>query len=202
LRSIEEFGASREGIGMLATRSVAGVSAEFPAREQTDLGAIFDREAPDLLRMVERMIGPGPQVEDVVQETFLIAHEKRSALTSVSPRPWLFRTALNVMRHHRRSLARRSRLAAALDVEPASPSPLPDDAIERKERSLSVHRCVQRLPHKLREVFVLFELEAMSGREIASLLRIREATVHSRLHQARRRFKEAWMRFERREEPR
>jgi RNA polymerase sigma-70 factor (ECF subfamily) len=185
---------------VVAAASAVEAVSSLGARERLDLGELFDREAPDLLRMVERMIGPGPQVEDVVQEAFLVAHRKGAIQTSVAPRAWLFRTALNIMRHHRRGLARRSRLAEALYVEPTAPSPQPDEAVEQKQLARAVRSSVRLLPHKLREVFVLFELEGMSGREVACVLQIPEATVHTRLHQARRRFKEAWERRARREE--
>ena len=48
---------------------------------------------------------------------------------------------------------------------------------------------VQELPFKLRETFVLFELEGMSSIEIAAALELSENTVRSRLRLARERFR-------------
>jgi len=44
------------------------------------------------------------------------------------------------------------------------------------------------MPVEQRAVFVLFELEEMSGEEIATLLAVPEGTVRSRLRLARRAF--------------
>jgi RNA polymerase sigma-70 factor (ECF subfamily) len=50
-------------------------------------------------------------------------------------------------------------------------------------------RALDALPDELRTVFVLFELESMSGVEIASLLDLPAGTVASRLRRARHLFR-------------
>jgi len=45
------------------------------------------------------------------------------------------------------------------------------------------------MPHKLREVFVLYELERLSVPEVADLLGVPEGTVASRLSRARDEFR-------------
>ena len=49
-----------------------------------------------------------------------------------------------------------------------------------------VWRCLMQIKPKKRIVFVLHEIEGMSGPEIAEMLSASEATVRSRLHHARR----------------
>ena len=49
-----------------------------------------------------------------------------------------------------------------------------------------VWRCLMKIHPKKRIVFVLHELEGLSGREISEVLGIKEPTVHSRLFYARR----------------
>ena len=58
---------------------------------------------------------------------------------------------------------------------------------------------VEKLPLKQREVFVLFELEEMEGKQIAELLSIPENTVWTRLHHARARFRKLWSQLQKRE---
>jgi len=159
-----------------------------------DLGALYTAHAPFLARTVARLVGAGPQVDDVVQEVFLIAHRKRVALAEhPEPRAWLYRTARHVVQHHRRSLARRLRLAeAATHVEAPRGEDAPDRALERQRHGDAIRAIVRALPDKQREVFVLYELEQLSGDEVAALVGVPVGTVWTRLHHARKRFKDLW----------
>ena len=53
------------------------------------------------------------------------------------------------------------------------------------------------LPEKYRTVMTLRELDSLSCKEIATIVRSTHATVRWRLHVARRMFKEQWDRIER-----
>jgi len=162
---------------------------------QLDLGGLYAAHAPFLTRTVARLIGVGSHVDDVVQEVFLIAHRKRTALAAhPEPRAWLYRTARNVVQHHRRSLARRARLAEAATHEPVDgASERPDAALERRRHGDAIRAVVASLPDKQREVFVLYELEQLSGDEIAAMIEVPVGTVWTRLHHARKRFKALWL---------
>lgn len=167
-----------------------------------DTGALFDAHAPFLLRVVERLTGSGDRAEDIVQQVFLIAHQKQATVAAQEdPRKWLYHTAVNVTRHDRRSFARRARLQRSLEHEDPRPaSELPDQTAEQRERGRRVREIVAKLPMKQREVFVLFELEEAPGAEIARMLDIPENTVWSRLRLARKRFERLWLSRERAEE--
>ncbi|MBN2359698.1 MAG: sigma-70 family RNA polymerase sigma factor [Deltaproteobacteria bacterium] len=167
--------------------------------EVADVARWFDRHGPFLLRVVTRLVGDAAAAEDIVQETFLVAHRRHREVQSYQNiRAWLYRVAANLVRHQRRSLARRLRLEQALisaREEPhggASQSPLA--VVESSRRRQQVRECVARLPHKQREVFVLFELEGVEGTAISQLLGIPENTVWTRLHHARKRFRALWER--------
>ena len=159
-----------------------------------DVGALFDAHTPFLLRVVERLAGPGPHVEDVVQEVFLTAHRKRYELDPTQNlKAWLYRVAVNLVRHHHRSFARQRALsdkARSYDVRDELSTP--DSEAARLETARRVRACVERLPLAHREVFVLFELEDVEGREIAKLVGIPENTVWTRLHHARDKFRKLW----------
>lgn len=159
-----------------------------------DIGELFSIHALFLLRTAERLTGSGDRAEDVVQRVFLIAHEKRNVLTdSEDVRGWLYRVMVNVLRHDRRSFARRLRLANSLKARSVTPpSPTPHDELVTKQRGDRVRATAVKLPFKLREVFVLYELEEVEGKEIARMLQIPENTVWSRLRLARERFKKEW----------
>jgi RNA polymerase sigma-70 factor (ECF subfamily) len=160
---------------------------------EVDLGALFREHAPFLVRVVARMVGSVDRAEDVVQRTFMTAHRKGVPRADRDvARAWLYRVAMNEVRHERRSVARRLRLAFAASQErPAAPA-TPGDAAEAASTAAEVRRVVGQLPEAQREVFVLYELEELSGGEIASLLGVPENTVWSRLRLARGRFRKLW----------
>jgi RNA polymerase sigma-70 factor (ECF subfamily) len=81
----------------------------------------------------------------------------------------------------RRSLAREDEAAPAAGVSPV------EDLIERQRTQL-VYRALDALGEKYRSLFVLFELEELSGEEIATLTGLNPSTVWVRLHRARARF--------------
>jgi RNA polymerase sigma-70 factor (ECF subfamily) len=60
---------------------------------------------------------------------------------------------------------------------------------ESRRRAIVAETILNGLPEPQRVVFVLFELEEMSGEDIAALLDISVGTVRSRLRLARERFR-------------
>lgn len=160
-----------------------------------DVAALFDAHAPFLLRTVQRLSGAGPHVEDIVQEVFLVAHRRRQEIQGGDDvRGWLYRVAQNLVRHHGRAIARQRRLQSKYLEQHREPAmaDAADATQARRDQADLVHRCVATLPLKLREVFVLYELEALSAVEIARLIGIPENTARSRLRLARERFRSAW----------
>ena len=163
--------------------------------EPVDVGELFDRHAPFLLRSVQRLTGAPGQAEDLVQEVFLLAHRKRAELAShPDPRGWLFLTARNLVLHHRRRFARAAALAERAAAEPVESPEEPESTASRAQQGALIRATISKLPMKQREVFVLFELEGVEGKEIAALLDIPEGTVWTRLLHARKRFRELWAR--------
>ena len=159
-----------------------------------DVGTLFILHAPFLLRVTERLTGPGAHVEDLVQDVFMVAHRRRKELREGPElRGWLYRVTSNKARQYKRSLWRRFRLARAVEVDPLRPIPgEPDDIAAQRERGRKIRETVLALPFLQREVFVLFELEGLDTRTVASLLDVPEGTVSSRLFAARRLFRDRW----------
>ena len=184
----------------LATEPTIALAPDLGDHGVAEVASWFDQHGPFLLRVVTRLVGNPATAEDVVQETFLIAHRRRSEVASYANiRGWLYRVAANLVRHQRRSIARRLRLEQALTQaqeqlgQTGDPSPL--GALEVAQRAQQVRDCVAQLPLKQREVFVMFELEGVEGTTIAQLLGIPENTVWTRLHHARKRFRVLWDRL-------
>ncbi|MET8118031.1 sigma-70 family RNA polymerase sigma factor [Micromonospora sp. NPDC005189] len=155
---------------------------------------LFDRHAGAVHRYLARRIGP--EADDLLAETFLIAFRRRAAYrpAQVDVRPWLFGIATNLLRRHVRQEERRYRaLARATADRPAQPSPA-DDAEGRVDaRSLrrDLSAALATLHRRDRDVLLLTAWADLSYAEIAVVLDIPVGTVRSRLNRARRVTREA-----------
>lgn len=130
--------------------------------------------------------------EDVVQETFVkVWIHARELRDDSGWKPWmmqiLVRTAYRMVKKSRREIPDES----VVDKLPISEEASSLDRIIQTQEAERIVAAVRSLPVKLRTVVVLFYYDSFSVKEIAKTLRIREGTVKSRLHAARRRIKEA-----------
>lgn len=164
--------------------------------EALDVARLFDAHAAYLRRVVHRLTGSQEMAEDVVQEVFVLAYRRRQELEDRQGiRTWLYRAAVNHVRHRRRSFARYQSLLdrykghAYLGMK-ATPEPF--ELTQRSERGAMIRACVAELSAKQREVFVLYELEGLDGSEISDILGIPLNTVWSRLRLARAAFRKKW----------
>ena len=108
-------------------------------------------------------------------------------------RTWLSGIVLNVVRHHRRTVHRKSPHERSsepptdVDSLPTA-APGPDDIASLREGTRLLQQVLDGLDEKKREVLVLAELEGFSSPEIANILGIGVNTVYSRLRLAREEF--------------
>ncbi len=184
----------------------AGRVVPFPVRgrAELDISRLYDDHADYLHRVIHRLTGSRDVAEDVVQEVFLLAYHRRSELEDRQGiRTWLYRAAVNHVRHRRRSFSRYQGLMGRFEQHAADAEREggPDEAASRTERGRLVHECIANLSDKLREVFVLYELEELEGNEIAEILELPVNTVWSRLRLARAAFREEWTRRTERSTP-
>lgn len=149
-----------------------------------------------------RSLGVRPAaLDDVVQEVFVVVHrrlpefERRSAL-----RTWLSGILLNVVRHHRRSLVRKSLHELGRD-EAYDPDALASDARDPYETAVQAEgtRLLQYLldgmDDEKREVLVLAEIEEFTVPEIAEALDLKVPTAYSRLRLAREQLQQSLARY-------
>lgn len=163
-----------------------------PRAALPDLSALYRTHVRDVARWAERLAGPGFDLPDLVHEVFEIAQRRLPSFRGDSSlATWLFGITEKVVRHRRRKDRLRHWLAgSATDVarQQAWPGPNPHEQLEGKERSARVYRALDRLPERDRQILILFELEELSGEQIASLLGIKVGNVWVRMHRARNRF--------------
>ncbi len=142
-------------------------------------------------RMVASLLGPGASdadVQDIAQDVFLGAHRALPRFRGDSKvETWLYGIASRTVLMHLRSWRRRRRLKQAVEAEPIveRSADLERTVAERAEL-VRVWRCLLQIPAKKRVVYVLYEVEGLTGKEIADALEINEATVRTRLYHARK----------------
>ena len=152
-----------------------------------DFGSIFMANHAFVCRSLSYFGVGTANVEDLAQEVFLVLHRRLDDFDAKQDlRSWLFGIARRVAQTHRRGMARAER---KLKVVPAAePRPAPDEVVARNEEIEMVDRFITSLPDKLRDVFVLSEVEGVPAPDIASALDLKVNTVYSRVRLARERF--------------
>ncbi len=110
--------------------------------------------------------------------------------TKAEAASWLYGIATNLCRRHGRSQSRAGRFVTRFAQYSALENKVdgPEKNMIRQEEIKTVRNAISKLPFKQREVFILFELEGMEGKDIGSLLNLKEGTVWTRLHHARKAF--------------
>jgi RNA polymerase sigma-70 factor (ECF subfamily) len=163
---------------------------------------LYRRHFQDVCRWVSYLMGPVPEVEDLVQEVFVVACKRLGTFRGdAKPSTWLYGIARNVVRNHRRrTKLRKFFLAGDTDDIERAPArePTPLEEAERREREALVYRVLDGMKEKYRTVLILFELEGLDGKEIADRLQLKEATVWVQLHRARKLFLERLTQLEKR----
>ncbi len=163
-----------------------GVGVPVRRLDPNHLGDHLDR----LYRAAWALCGSREDAEDLVQETYARVLQKPRLLRSEDDLGYLLRVLRNTHFSRLRAAARRPR-----------PDPLPDelDRVEDRNvrgpeaavRSSELYALIADLPDPFREALVAIDVVGLSYREAARALRVREATITTRLYRARQRLAHA-----------
>ena len=155
---------------------------------------LVDQTSAGIYGLGLRMLGNAQDAEDMLQETFLKAHnalrgfEKRSSLYT-----WLYRIATN----EALMMLRRRKSEFHFDSEPVTQEEaengeevvdwccLPEKEFISEETRSELTRAVAKLSKALRMVFLLRDVRGFSTRETAEILQVNEEVVKTRLVRAR-----------------
>ena len=160
-------------------------------RDETAWRELYDRHFEFVRRVAFQLGTPAAELDDVVQDVFVVAFRRLEQFEHGRFSTWLYRICANIVSSRHRHRRVRRVLAAWLPwtVQPAA-SEAPGRALERTKTDDAVQRVLEVMSPKKREVLVLFELEELPAREIAERVGCAEATVFTRLHHARIEFKQ------------
>ena len=150
-----------------------------------DLKGVYFTHAAQLRQAMARL-APELDADDLLQELFLILLRKPGALAAVdSPRAWLYGVALKLATTRLRTF----RARRFLGLEVASTTAAVDSSsrtLEQRDAQRRVARALETVSEAKRETFVLFELQGLSGEEVAEALNVPIKTVWTRLFQTRK----------------
>ncbi len=145
------------------------------------LGDHIDR----LFRAAWSLCGSREEAEDLVQETFARVLRKPRLLHSQDDLGYLLRVLRNTFVSQRRAAARRPQTTAmpeGVEFEDRG-APDPEARLEAGE----LYAAIATLPDDFRDALVAIDVVGMSYAEAARALRVREATITTRLYRARQR---------------
>ena len=165
---------------------------------------LFAAHAPFVAKFLSRMGAPEHEIEDLVQDVFLVAHARGGFVErEAKATTWLGAIAFRVWSSERRRFRRHAELPnesalAQAEAEGFSPA----EAAVNNERVVRIRKVLDRIDDNSRAILLLVDLEGGSCVEVAEALNIPVGTVYSRLHTARKRFAHAYERLSKAERKR
>jgi RNA polymerase sigma-70 factor (ECF subfamily) len=175
----------------------AELARRIAAHDQTTFELVMRRNNSALYRVARAIVKNDADAEEVLQEAYLSAYRHMAEFRADAKlSTWLTRIVVNQALATRRS-RQRSRVVVPfshlqthdrLAQEPADMNDAadsPEQSTTRAEIRSLLERKIEQLPLAFRTVFMLREVDELSGAETAECLSITEATVRSRLFRAR-----------------
>jgi RNA polymerase sigma-70 factor (ECF subfamily) len=175
--------------------------------------SVYRAHAKTVARWAMRLWGPSGDFEDVVQDAFLVVRRRLPGFRGEAEiTTWLYEITVRVVQDWRR----RARWWSWVTGRGQSPSrgqmqatfvptaEMPKDPLallEARERTRLLYRLLDELDEVHRTTFILFELDGLTGEQIASITDTRISTVWVRLSRARRKFIQRMRALEAREKP-
>jgi RNA polymerase sigma factor (sigma-70 family) len=152
--------------------------------------AIFSEHADFVWRSMRRLGVPPADVDDAVQDVFLVVYRRISEYEDRGlMRAWLFSISRQVARHFHRGTTRAENRHLGLVVDATAPDL--EETLARREAERVVSAFLEELDEPQRLVFYLSDIEGMTAPEIAAALEVNLNTVYGRLRLARKRFERA-----------
>jgi RNA polymerase sigma-70 factor (ECF subfamily) len=160
-------------------------SSVSKARDDKAFHQLVVEQAPYVWRVLRSLGVSESDSPDVAQEVFLVVHRQLPSFEGRSSlRTWICGIALRVASDYR-SKAYRRRERATAELPDLAVLTGPDTELQRQEAWSLVNELLQILDDDRRQVFVLYEIEQLGMREVASIIGCPLTTAYSRLHSAR-----------------
>jgi RNA polymerase sigma-70 factor (ECF subfamily) len=177
-----------DGPAPAGVSSVARAAGRSGGEDAVEFRALYEDHFRFVWSSLRRLGVREADALDLTQKVFLIVHARTDSFEGRSQlRTWIFGICQRVASDYRRSAMIRREVvtdAAELDAHREAFETAGDGDAARQNAVLA-EAILGKLPEAQRVVFVLFELDELSGEEIAELLAVPVGTVRSRLRLAR-----------------
>jgi RNA polymerase sigma-70 factor, ECF subfamily len=158
---------------------------------------IYVRHFEIAWRTLRRYGVPVAELEDALQEVFLIVHDRLPSFEGRSSlKTWIFGVARRVARNHRAVDRMELCDPGILDELPIPGAANSGPGTEQHENARILYSLLAEISQERREILVLVELEQMTVAEAAEVLGENPNTLHSRLRAARVDLAAAWNRMQ------
>jgi RNA polymerase sigma-70 factor, ECF subfamily len=146
-----------------------------------------------------RFAGSADDAQDLTQEVFIRMYRTLNSydVGRGAFMTWVTTLTRNLLVDHFRK-TKHDRLTDSLDTTASDnpdamtlsdripdQGPAPDSGVQSRETRDAVHQALQKLSPELREAVILRDLQDMDYREIATVLKVPEGTVKSRINRGR-----------------
>jgi RNA polymerase sigma-70 factor, ECF subfamily len=178
-------------VGLLVRRCIGGDALAWEE--------IVRRYHRRIYNICYRFAGSADDAQDLTQEVFIKMYRtlntydvERGAFMT-----WVTTITRNLLVDHFRR-TKQERMTDSLDAAPSEredamplaqqiedKKPLADSRVESRETGEAVHHALQKLSPELREAVILRDLQDMDYKEIATVLKVPEGTVKSRINRGR-----------------
>src|SRR5450432_1306722 len=168
----------------------------------SDFRAIYERWFDDVKHWIRIMGGPDAEREDLAQDVFMVVHRRLPDFDGQNVPGWLYQITRHRVRDFRRLLWVRQTLFRTVPLSDGlvETGASPADSAQTEEKRATLDRLLTILNESERVAFVLVELDARHGEEIAGIQGVPLNTVWARIHKARRKLRAAFAKLETREQ--
>lgn len=170
--------------GLNPLTNVTAVSERSEHARVPSFAEIFQEHARFLWRALAGLGVRPADVDDALQEVFLVVHRKLAEFDGRSLRSWLYAICLRVASDYRKSARVRHEVAVAEVPDSAQAASQASD-VEASLLFGRLRRALDELDEEQRGAFVLYEIEELTLRETAEALSCPLQTAYSRLRAAR-----------------
>jgi len=193
---VKIFDLSRvNSLGRMSEAQPARLISECIAGNEAAIEMLVRQYETGVFRLALSIVGDQAEANEITQETFISALRSLSSYQEQrSFKAWLYTITLNQSRSHLRKRKTLERLKATLNslfrVE-TQKQVLPEESLMQNEKEVEVWMALNQLDDPFRIVVILRYFHELSIAEISEVLSVNEGTIHSRLHTARARLRNA-----------
>jgi RNA polymerase sigma-70 factor, ECF subfamily len=173
---------------------------KLQAGDRAEFARVLEDHSAAIYRLALKILNNSQDAEDILQETFIKAFRSIGSFDGRAKlSTWLYRIATN----EALMLLRKRRVSLLSIEDPGENSAseqepleimdwccLPEEELMSSEALAHLDEAIDALPHSLRVVFLLRDIEGQSTREVAEILNLTETAVKTRLSRARLRLRE------------